>query len=49
VNWGEDTLQRCRRMLGPDHPITLYLTQVASGGHPLPGGDAAAERSSRPL
>jgi hypothetical protein len=21
---GEDTLQRCRRVLGPDHPITLW-------------------------
>ena len=23
---GEDTLQRSRRVLGPEHPITLYLT-----------------------
>jgi hypothetical protein len=29
---GEDTLQRCHRTLGPDHPITLYLTQVAGIG-----------------
>jgi len=27
---GEDTLARCRRVLGPDHPIALYLTRVAS-------------------
>jgi hypothetical protein len=26
---GEDTLQRCRRVLGPDNPITMYLTQAA--------------------
>jgi hypothetical protein len=26
---GEDILQRCRRRFGPEHPITLYLTQVA--------------------
>jgi hypothetical protein len=25
---GEDTLQRCGRVLGPDNPITLYLTQA---------------------
>jgi hypothetical protein len=25
---GEDALQRCRRALGPDHPITRYLTQA---------------------
>jgi hypothetical protein len=31
---GEDTLPRCRRVLGPDHPITLYLTQDAGIGHP---------------
>jgi len=23
---GQDTLQRCRRVLGPDHPVRLYLT-----------------------
>jgi hypothetical protein len=22
---GEDTVQRCRRALGPDHPITLWV------------------------
>jgi hypothetical protein len=27
---GEDTLRRCRRVLGPDNRIALYLTQVAS-------------------
>jgi len=26
---GEDTLPRCRRVLGPRHPITLYVAQVA--------------------
>jgi len=26
---GEDTLQRCRRVLGHDNPITMYLTQAA--------------------
>jgi hypothetical protein len=36
-------------VLGPDHPITLHLTQVASGDHPMPGGDVAAERPSRLL
>ncbi|MGR6967876.1 FxSxx-COOH system tetratricopeptide repeat protein [Geodermatophilus sp. URMC 61] len=46
---GHDTLQRCHRVLGPDHPITLYLTQIARGDHAMPGGDAAAERPSRPL
>jgi Tetratricopeptide repeat len=45
----EDTLQRCRRVLGPDHPTTLYPTQVIAGGHPVPGGDAAADRPDRPL
>jgi hypothetical protein len=45
---GEDTLQRCRRALGPDHPIALYLTQDASG-HLLRGADAAADLRSRPL
>jgi hypothetical protein len=25
---GEDTLQRCRRVLGPDHSLTQYLTQA---------------------
>ena len=28
---GQDTLQRCHRVLGPDHPITLYLTRAGSG------------------
>jgi hypothetical protein len=46
---GQDTLQRCRRALGPDHPITLYLTQNASIGHLRLGGDAAADSPSRPL
>ena len=46
---GEDTLQRSRRVLGPDNPIASYLTQAASGGHPMPGGDAAADRPNPPL
>jgi hypothetical protein len=46
---GQDTLQRCRRVLGPDHPITLYLTQDGSIGHLMLGGDAAADGRSRPL
>jgi hypothetical protein len=46
---GEDTLQHCRRMLGPDNPITLYLTEAASAGHPMTGGDAAADYQSRSL
>jgi hypothetical protein len=46
---GEDTLQRSRRVLGPDHPITLFLTQTASSGHLQLGGDAAADGPSRPL
>ncbi|WP_448617741.1 FxSxx-COOH system tetratricopeptide repeat protein [Geodermatophilus sp. URMC 65] len=46
---GEDTLERCYRALGPDHPFTLYLTQFLRGGYPMPGGDGAADRPSRPL
>jgi hypothetical protein len=45
---GEDTLQRSRRVLGRDNPITSYLTQAAGGGHPMPGGDAAADRPDPP-
>jgi hypothetical protein len=45
----QDTLQRGRRALGPHDPIASYLTEVASGGHPIPGGDAPADRPSRPL
>jgi TIR domain-containing protein/tetratricopeptide repeat protein len=44
----QDTLQRGRRALGPHDPIALYLTEVASGGHPMPGGDAPADRPNRP-
>ena len=28
---GEDTLQRCRRVLGPDHPITLWAAGALTG------------------
>jgi hypothetical protein len=45
---GEDTLQRCRRVLGPDHPVTQYLTRAASIGH-LPGDGALGDRGGRPL
>ena len=44
----KDTLQRCRRVLGPNHRVTLYLTQVASTGDLMLDGDAAADRASRP-
>ena len=46
-NLGQDTLQRCRRAFGPDHPITQYLTETAGISHPMPGGDAAADGPSR--
>jgi len=46
---GEGTLWRCRRVLGSGHPITQYLTQAASGGHPTRDGEAAADRPGRPL
>ena len=45
---GQETLQRSLRVLGPDHPITLYLMQAASSSHPMPGGDAATDGPSRP-
>jgi hypothetical protein len=25
---GQDTLERCRRVFGPDHPVTLRLAQA---------------------
>ena len=45
---GEDTLRRCHRALGPGHMITLYLTQAASSGHLVLGGDASVDRPDRP-
>jgi hypothetical protein len=45
---GEDTLQRCRRVLGPDQPSTLYLAQVVGIGHLVHGDDAVGDRHSRP-
>jgi hypothetical protein len=51
---GQDALQRCRRMLGPDHPITRYLTQTRSTDiaisacQPTPAGDATADRPDPP-
>jgi hypothetical protein len=46
---GEDTLQRCRRVLGPDHPATQLLTQVAGIGHRMLEEEAAEDHPSRPL
>ena len=46
---GEDTLQRSRRALGPDHPITLYLSQDTGIGHLVLGDEAVGDRHSRPL
>jgi hypothetical protein len=37
---GEDTLQRSRRVLGPQHPITRYLAG-ASGGRNDEAGPSA--------
>ncbi|WP_448610819.1 tetratricopeptide repeat protein [Geodermatophilus sp. URMC 60] len=45
----EDTLERSRRALGSDHPITLYLTQDAGIGHLVLGDDAVGDHHSRPL
>jgi Tetratricopeptide repeat len=46
---GEDTLQRSRRVLGPGHPVTLYLTQAVSSGQLHLDDDAAQDHPSRPL
>ena len=46
---GEDTLGRCRRVLGPDHAITLNLTRAASTGQLLLGDEAIGDHHSRPL
>jgi hypothetical protein len=46
---GQDTLQRCSRVLGPERPIALYLDQVARNGHPVLSDDSVAGRPSRPL
>jgi len=46
---GEDTLQRSRRVFGPDSPITHHFAQAASVGHTVLGGDAAADRTNGPL
>ena len=45
----EDNLQRSRRLVGPQHPITLYLLQAASSGQVQLGDDAAEDHPSRPL
>ncbi len=44
---GEDTLQRCRGVLGPDHLITRYLARVAVTDHP-PLEDETAEDDPSP-
>jgi hypothetical protein len=44
---GQETLQRRRRVLGPDHPSTLYMAQVAATDPP-PLGDEAAEDDPSP-
>jgi hypothetical protein len=46
---GQDTLQLSRRALGPDHPITLLLTQAASTGQLLLSDAAVGDHHSRPL
>jgi hypothetical protein len=46
---GQDTLQRSRRVLGPNHPITLYLIQVAGIGHLVLDDEIVGDRHSRPL
>jgi hypothetical protein len=46
---GQDTVERCRRVLGPDHPITRYLAQVAGIGHLVLGDHDVGDRRSRPL
>jgi hypothetical protein len=46
---GEDTLQRCRQVLGPEHLIPLYLAQAAGGGPSMLGDDSSANRPCRPL
>jgi hypothetical protein len=43
---GQTTLQRCRRVLGPEHPITICVAQDANMGHLVLGDDAAADVAS---
>jgi hypothetical protein len=38
---GEDTLQRCRRVLGPDHPLTVWTEGALTVALP-PLGEARA-------
>jgi hypothetical protein len=40
---GQDTLQRCHRVLGPEHPITACVAQAASSGPLRPCDGAAAD------
>jgi hypothetical protein len=44
----EDTLERCRRTLGPDHLITRYLARVAVTDPPPLGDEAAEDDPSSP-
>ncbi|WP_239568032.1 tetratricopeptide repeat protein [Geodermatophilus bullaregiensis] len=44
----QDTLERCRRALGPDHPITHQVARVTSDVMPATGDPAAVDRTSRP-
>jgi hypothetical protein len=39
----QDTLQRSRRLFGPDHPITLFLAQATGIGHLMQSDDAVAD------
>jgi hypothetical protein len=43
---GQTTLQRCRRVLGPEHPITICVAQDANMGPLVLGDDAAADVAS---
>ena len=42
---GEDTLQPCHRVLGPDHPITEYLTQAISNGQLMQRSDTECHKA----
>lgn len=49
---GQDTVEWCRRMLGPDHPTTLLVAQIAGVSHSPtvaddPGGGAVTSLQER--
>jgi hypothetical protein len=46
---GRDIGGDALRAVGPDHPITLYLAQVAGIGHLVLSDDAVGDQHSRPL